>query len=178
MRGIMQRPCHGPHDIHACGDGPGVVADKGDLAVALVGRAVNSTHMLPGLVSKAADLVSSGWREAAVNVLVEEHLHAVALDEEGVVVISPLLPFTQPLTVLWLRGPSAGRPARRAAQVVDATLFLRVLQSLQERTPTTATGTTGVYHTQPTRGLHKYHSLSLTLPATPHGPRGSFSIAA
>jgi hypothetical protein len=136
--------------------------------------------MLPGLVSKAADLVSSGWREAAVNVLVEEHLHAVALDEEGVVVISPLLPFTQPLTVLWLslRGPSAGRPARRAAQVVDATLFLRVLQSLQERTPTTATGTTGVYHTQPTRGLHKYHSLSLTLPATPHGPRGSFSIAA
>jgi hypothetical protein len=93
--------------------------------------------------------VSSGWREAAVNVLVEEHFHAVALDEEGVVVISPLLPFTQPLTVLWLslRGPSAGRPARRAAQVVDATLFLRVLQSLQERTPTTATGTTGVYHT-------------------------------
>ena len=119
-----------------------MVADKGDLAVALVGRAVNSTHMLPGLVSKAADLVSSGWREAAVNVLVEEHLHAVALDEEGVVVISPPLPFTQPLTVLWLRGPSARLGGPRGA-----TLFLRVLQSLQERTPTTATGTTGVYHT-------------------------------
>ena len=93
-----------------------MVADKGDLAVALVGRAVNSTHMLPGLVSKAADLVSSGWREAAVNVLVEEHLHAVALDEEGVVVISPPLPFTQPLTVLWLRGPSARLGGPRGAQ--------------------------------------------------------------
>ena len=86
----MQRPRHGSHDVH--GDGPGVVADKGDLAVALVGRAVNS--MLPGLAAKAADLVSGGWREAAANVLVEEHLHAVALDKdclEGVVVISPLV---------------------------------------------------------------------------------------
>ena len=88
LRGVMQRPRHGSHDIH--GDGPGVVADKGDLAVALVGRAVNCYSMLPGLASKAADLVSGGWREAAANVLVEEHLHAVALDKEGVVVISPL----------------------------------------------------------------------------------------
>ena len=56
LRGVMQRPRHGSHDVH--GDGPGVVADKGDLAVALVGRAVNS--MLPGLASKAADLEQRG----------------------------------------------------------------------------------------------------------------------
>ena len=31
LRGVMQRPRHGSHDIH--GDGPGVVANKGDLAV-------------------------------------------------------------------------------------------------------------------------------------------------
>ena len=92
LRGVMQRPRHGSHDVH--GDGPGVVADKGDLAVALVGRAVNS--MLPGLAAKAADLVSGGWREAAANVLVEEHLHAVALDKEGVVVISPFALRPQP----------------------------------------------------------------------------------
>ena len=63
LRGVMQRPRHGSHDTH--GDGPGVVTDKGDLAVTLVGCAVNS--MLPGLASKAADLVSGGWREAAAN---------------------------------------------------------------------------------------------------------------
>ena len=123
LRGVMQRPRHGSHDIH--GDGPGVVADKGDLAVALVGRAVNCYSMLPGLASKAADLVSGGWREAAANVLVEEHLHAVALDKEGVVVISPLA-LHPALAGLMVEGPVSWAAARRAAQVVDAALLLRV----------------------------------------------------
>ena len=57
LRGVVQRPCRGPHDVH--GDGPGMVAHDGDLAVALVGRAVDS--MLPGLAPKAADLVGGGW---------------------------------------------------------------------------------------------------------------------
>jgi hypothetical protein len=58
LRGIVQRPCRGPHDVH--GDGPaGVVAHEGDLAVALVGCAVDS--MLPGLAPKAADLMGGRW---------------------------------------------------------------------------------------------------------------------
>ena len=51
------------------GDGPGMVAHEGDLAVALVGRAVDL--VLPGLAPKAADLVGGGWREAAAEVFVE-----------------------------------------------------------------------------------------------------------
>ena len=78
MRGIVQRPCRGPHDVH--GDGPGMVAHERDLAVALVRRAVDP--VLPGLAPKAADLVGSGWREAAAQVFVEEQVHAVALDKE------------------------------------------------------------------------------------------------
>jgi hypothetical protein len=125
--------------------------------------------------------VSSGWREAAVNVLVEEHFHAVALDEEGVVVISPLLPFTQPLTVLWLslRGPSARLGGPRGVQPRLSTRHCSsVCCKAYKKEHRQRQQAPRVYTTQPTRGLHKYHSLSLTLPATPHGPRGSFSIAA
>ena len=46
-----------------------MVAHEGDLAVALVGRAVDL--VLPGLAPKAADLVGGGWREAAAEVFME-----------------------------------------------------------------------------------------------------------
>ena len=85
--------------------------------------------MLPGLASKAADFVSGGWREAAANVLVEEHLHAVALDKEGVVVISPLA-LHPALAGLMVEGPVSWAAARRAAQVVDAALLLRVAKEV------------------------------------------------
>ena len=60
-----------------------MVAHEGDLAVALVGRAVDL--VLPGLAPKAADLVGGGWREAAAEVFMEEQVHSVALDKERVV---------------------------------------------------------------------------------------------
>eukprot|EP00964_Phaeocystis_antarctica_P023801 scaffold13315_cov63-Phaeocystis_antarctica.AAC.1 len=85
LRGVVQRPCHGPHNVHE--DGSGVVADEGGLAVAL-----------------ATDLVSAGWREAAAKVFVEEHLHAVALDKEGVVLVS-LLALHPSLAGLVAEGP-------------------------------------------------------------------------
>ena len=69
-----------------------MVAHEGDLAVALVGRAVDL--VLPGLAPKAADLVGGGWRKAAAEVFVEEQVHSVALDKECVVAIAQFLPFT------------------------------------------------------------------------------------
>ena len=31
LRGVVQRPCRGPHDVHGVGDGPGVVAHEGNV---------------------------------------------------------------------------------------------------------------------------------------------------
>ena len=104
-----------------------MVAHEGDLAVALVGRAVDP--VLPGLAPKAADLVGGGWREAAAQVFVEEQVHAVALDKERVVVIA-LLALHVALASLVVEGPVGWAAARRAAQVVDAALVLRVAEEV------------------------------------------------
>ena len=88
LRGVMQRPRHGSHDIH--GDGPGVVADKGDLAVALVGRAVNS--MRPGLASKAAQhptVAADGRKPGVREVIIETYASQVLTCGKGIVIQSP-----------------------------------------------------------------------------------------
>ena len=85
--------------------------------------------MLPGLAPKAADLVGGGWREAAAEVFMEEQVHSVALDKERVVVVA-LLALHVALAGLVVERPVGWAAARRAAQVVDAALVLRVAEEV------------------------------------------------
>ena len=105
LRGVMQRPrLHGSHDIHR--DGPNVVTDKGDLAVALqVYRTCGQLHAPWTCVQCGGSCERRVVRSRRQCPRGGQHLHTVALDEEGVVgqcTRSPLpggVPYPDPSTL-------------------------------------------------------------------------------